>query len=410
MSNEACNLALKNTINEIRNVCPGISHTFIFRDNGEILAVDDNTSEDAVNNAQELIRALEERASAVGGIESLTFRGSKARIDNLKFDDLFVTSISSNESEEKTVSNLIKVMIPTTLKVMQRIYPSMKDKPQEAALNLKPTDLEPETKASDIQASEFTVENLTVFGGFLNDPETAYIDVALIVEWTEKYGDKPIEAIILEAPSTGKTIQCKFRPFREKKYENKGLIQLSEKIQTNLNIRKGSKVLVKPLLENPQDLDATPKDKHETIKLSKYSLIREKNVEDNTSEKLETPKESVELLKADLFKEFEEYKQEVPILQVLVENLGGFVGRLGNHDFVRIDNIVIARWKEIFGEKEIKAVIVKETISGKEIQCKFQAIKDSEFDGKSVIQIPEKLQEVLGTTKGALVLIKPVVE
>ena len=37
MSTEACNLALKNTLNEIRNVCPDISHAMVFRENGEIL-------------------------------------------------------------------------------------------------------------------------------------------------------------------------------------------------------------------------------------------------------------------------------------------------------------------------------------------------------------------------------------
>ena len=38
MSTEACNLALKNTINEIKNVCPDISNILVFRETGEILA------------------------------------------------------------------------------------------------------------------------------------------------------------------------------------------------------------------------------------------------------------------------------------------------------------------------------------------------------------------------------------
>src|SRR5208283_2474988 len=104
MSTEARNLALKNTLNEIRNVCPEVSHTFVFRENGEILAEDDNTSEVSVNNAQETFCVLAERATVVGGIESVTFRGSESKVDIIRFDDLFITTISSNSADEKTVS------------------------------------------------------------------------------------------------------------------------------------------------------------------------------------------------------------------------------------------------------------------------------------------------------------------
>ncbi|MGA3060622.1 MAG: hypothetical protein ABSD92_09670, partial [Candidatus Bathyarchaeia archaeon] len=70
----------------------------------------------------------------------------------------------------------------------------------------------------------------------------------------------------------------------------------------------------------------------------------------------------------------------------------------------------ISQWKEMFGKKEIKEVTVEETVFGKKILCKLQPIKDSQLEGKGVTQIPEKLQQVLRTKKGALVLIKPVVK
>ena len=83
---------------------------------------------------------------------------------------------------------------------------------------------------------------------------------------------------------------------------------------------------------------------------------------------------------------------------------------LGNPDYIRVDKVVIARWKETYGEKEIKEVTVEETTFGKKIRCKLQPIKDSQLEGKGVTQIPEKLQQALRTKKGSLVLIKPVVE
>jgi len=414
MSTEACTLALRNTLTEIRNVCPEISHVFVFRENGEILAEDENTSEVTVKNAQETLCALSERATVMGGIESVTFRGSESKVNLIRVDDLFVTTVFSNKADEKTVSNLTRVMIPTTFKVMQKIYPSIKNQPRKETLTPENRIYVAEPIAPEVQAREFKVEDLTLLGGFMIDPETAYIDRALIVEWAEIYGDKPIKQIILEAPSTGKTTQCKFRPFRYAKYENKGIVQISEKIQKTLCVQKNALVLIKPVLEIQEDVDVFQAEKteisFESDEPSKSDLFKGNDPESNIAKKTENSSEYIASSETEVFRGFEKYKQNAPVTQVIVENLGGLSGRLGNPDFVRVDFVVIARWNEIFGEKEIKEAIVEETTFGKEIRCKFQAIKDSELEGKGVIQIPEKLQQMLGTKKGALVLVKPVVE
>ena len=47
----------------------------------------------------------------------------------------------------------------------------------------------------------------------------------------------------------------------------------------------------------------------------------------------------------------------------------------------------------MFGVKEIKEVAVEETISGKKIRCKLQSIKDSQLEGKGVIQLSEKFNK-----------------
>jgi hypothetical protein len=94
----------------------------------------------------------------------------------------------------------------------------------------------------------------------------------------------------------------------------------------------------------------------------------------------------------------------------MVENLKGIGGLLGSPDGARVDTGIIARWSELFGGKEIKEITIEETVLGKKIQCRFQAIKDSHLDGKGVIQLPDKLQQALSTKKGALVMVKPVVK
>jgi hypothetical protein len=64
----------------------------------------------------------------------------------------------------------------------------------------------------------------------------------------------------------------------------------------------------------------------------------------------------------------------------------------------------------LFGDKEVKQVILEETVAGKRISCKVQPIKNSDLEGKGVVQIPDKMQQALQVKKGSLVLVKPVVE
>ena len=45
MDNEVYSFALKNTLNEIQNICPDIKNSFMFKKDGEIVAEDENTPE-----------------------------------------------------------------------------------------------------------------------------------------------------------------------------------------------------------------------------------------------------------------------------------------------------------------------------------------------------------------------------
>jgi hypothetical protein len=106
----------------------------------------------------------------------------------------------------------------------------------------------------------------------------------------------------------------------------------------------------------------------------------------------------------------ERYSSDAPTNQFMVENLSGIGSLLKNSEIARVDEGTIARWTELFGEKKIEHVTVEDTVTGKKVICKFKPMKGSDSEGKGVIQLPEKIQQALGTKKGALVVIKPVVE
>lgn len=94
-----------------------------------------------------------------------------------------------------------------------------------------------------------------------------------------------------------------------------------------------------------------------------------------------------------------------PANQFMVEKISGLMVPA---DTVRINNEVIATWTDLYGEKQITQVHI-ETLEGEETTCKFKPIKETKQNLKGMIQLPEKILQALKTSKGKLVLVKPVV-
>ena len=102
-----------------------------------------------------------------------------------------------------------------------------------------------------------------------------------------------------------------------------------------------------------------------------------------------------------------QFLPDPPVTQFMIETLGGI--RRRRSDTVRIENALILQWKDLFGDKKIREVDV-ETLDGQTTRCKFKPIKDSKHEGKGIIQVPLKTQLTLQTSKGELVMVKPVIE
>ena len=96
---------------------------------------------------------------------------------------------------------------------------------------------------------------------------------------------------------------------------------------------------------------------------------------------------------------------EPPVNQLMVEKVGGL---LVPSDTVRLDGEVLAKWSDLYDDKQITEVHI-ETLEGKTTCCKFKPIKESENNANGIIQIPEKILQTLQTSKGKLVIVKPVI-
>ena len=95
-----------------------------------------------------------------------------------------------------------------------------------------------------------------------------------------------------------------------------------------------------------------------------------------------------------------------PVNQFMVEKIGGI---LVPADTVRIDSELVSKWNDLYDGKEITRVNI-ETLDGKTTACKFRPIKEAKCNAKGIIQIPEKILQALQTSKGKLVMVKPVIE
>ncbi|MCK4482638.1 hypothetical protein KAU55_05390, partial [Candidatus Bathyarchaeota archaeon] len=70
----------------------------------------------------------------------------------------------------------------------------------------------------------------------------------LLSQWEESYDGAKIEQVEVET-FDGKRTRCKVKPIKDSKHEGKGIIRIPEKIQLNLDIKKGELVRLKPAVD-----------------------------------------------------------------------------------------------------------------------------------------------------------------
>jgi hypothetical protein len=275
MDNEVFSFALKNTLNEIRNVCPDITSTFIFREDGEIIAGDEGTPEKTMVHVVDAFDGILEKAEAIGGIEHITLEGNRGTLDVSHMNNIYFVTVTSTNADVNYVSAVTRVLIPTVLRLLEKISPtppqdishltetkhelesSMAKRFQKPAVESneeKVTEepketIEPEIKPKpsllEPPTNQLIVENL---GGLLVPSDTVRIDSEIMSQWEGLYEGKRLEEVEIET-FDGKTTRCKVKPIKDSKYDGRGIIQMPEKIQLILEIKKGELVRAKPIVE-----------------------------------------------------------------------------------------------------------------------------------------------------------------
>jgi hypothetical protein len=259
--------ALKNAVDEIKNACPDVSHTFIFKNNGTILARDKNTDEETAATAIKALNAVAKVADAAGGFESATFYSANDRVKVFKINDYRVAMVGSEEPDSENSTCLARVLVSTVVKLAKKISPFEEENPRiETPEFSRKSHFEPDEPGIDLEAQEITsnddvdetqsllpeppvtqfmVEN---FSGLFAQSNVVRVETAVIQQWKDLYGnDRMIDEVEVETLN-GQTIRCKFKPIKDAKHDGKGTIQLPQKIQLILQTSKGELVMVKPVI------------------------------------------------------------------------------------------------------------------------------------------------------------------
>ncbi len=268
MNNDLQAYALKSTVDEIKNACPDVSHTFIFKNDGTILARDENTDEKTAATAIKALNAVANQADAAGGFESATFYNTNNRVNVFKIKEYCLALVGSEEPDGENSTSLAKALVSTALKLSKKISSFEEENPRietpepsrkphfetdETGIDLEAEEItsnqtdvdETQSLLPEPPVTQFMVENL---GGLFAQSDVVRVETALIQQWKDLYGNvRMIDEVEVETLN-GQTIRCKFKPIKDAKHDGKGTIQLPQKIQLILQTSKGELVMVKPVI------------------------------------------------------------------------------------------------------------------------------------------------------------------
>lgn len=251
--------SLQTVIDEIKNLAPDITATFVFKKTGEILANSENTTPE---QSQALIASLNSiNAQSIGGLKSITIQDVNSQLNITAVKDNYLATASSRLANQKIVASLTQVVVPTVMRLALGDACTTKTEIPQTAECLENSvlpvvDKEPKIKPMSeysapinpfLPAASPMQVMVEKIGGLLVAADAVRIDGQIIAKWKSLFGDKQFTHVEVETLE-GKSVTCKFKLQKEGKSNVKGVIQIPEKILQALQCDKGKLVIVKPVV------------------------------------------------------------------------------------------------------------------------------------------------------------------
>ena len=165
--------ALKNTLTEIRNICPDINSSFIFKKDGTIVAGDTETADITIRKALNSFQNVAEKAGTIGGLHNFSVDGDKGKVHISRINDMYLVTATSKNADTNSLRSVTQVIVPTILKLLESIIPA----PLKSA-----------------QPQQLTVDT---FSGFFAG-DTVQVDPPLLTEWSKLFNGKNVNEVDVE--------------------------------------------------------------------------------------------------------------------------------------------------------------------------------------------------------------------
>ncbi len=300
MNEEIYNVALRNALSGIKNALPDMNWAFILANDGTVIAGNDGSVDPNMAKAAGSFQSLAERASTIGGLDSMLINGEKSKVYVSCVNDMYLVAGLGRNADLVYFRTITSAVLPTVLKVLDSVTSSLTsptpfkptptiqfpesetpepvlekpafsefafDKQQVDREEMEPTEAK---EVEELQAPELSVpekmelpgqqldevpsQQLIVdrFGGFMVKSDTVQLDADILKRWSDQLGVEDISQVDVETFS-GKTVRCKTKVINDAKLEGRGLIRIPEKACDSLDVRRGELVRVKPVA--PQEGD-----------------------------------------------------------------------------------------------------------------------------------------------------------
>jgi len=213
--------ALKNTLTEIRNICPDINSSFIFTKDGAVVAGDTETADITIRKALNSFQSVAEKAGTIGGLHNFSVDGDKGKVHISRINDMYLVTATSKNADTSNLRSVTQVIVPTILKLLESIIPA----PLKSA-----------------QPQQLTVDT---FSGFFAG-DTVQVDPPLLTEWSKLFNGKNVNEVEVETFGE-KTTRCKVKEINDPNLQGKGIIRIPERVCRTLEVNKGEPVKIKPI-------------------------------------------------------------------------------------------------------------------------------------------------------------------
>jgi len=221
MSKDMYTAALKNTLTEIKKICPDIKYSFIFTKDGAIISGDGETNNALTKKTVESFQSLAEKAGVIGGLDALFINGENGKLHISRVNDMYLVVTTSPDADIAYLRSITNVIVPTVLKLLENIAP---------------------TPLKFMPSQQLVVDTLT--GLFTGD--NVQIDDVHLKEWSQHLDGKDVNEVEVETIS-GKKVQCGVKKITDPKRQGKGMILIPEKTCRTLEVKKGDLVKVKSI-------------------------------------------------------------------------------------------------------------------------------------------------------------------